>query len=187
MVTKGFKLTKENGEYMITEISSNEQLKLPECIEELKGRYPGTTIDKFIDCVLVISLAGVTDSLRMVEPNAYERNSVLKKIVPNSALSDQCPLPDEICGDEYNSDTTFYEFEKYHTIKMGRDVPGNDNSIHAYIETTSGKLRCQFPNKDDIRLDSKRNNRKYWVDEYKIASGSSGGQFVRITSEIIEF
>ena len=187
MVTKGFKLTKENGEYTITELSSDKQMLLPECIAELKGRYNETTIDKFIDCVLVISLAGVTNSLRIVEHGAYDRNSVLKKIVPNTELSDQCPLPDEICGDGYNSDTTFYEFEKYHVIRMGRDVAGDDTSIHAYIWTVNGKMRCQFPDKDDIRLDSKRNNRKYWVDEYTIDSSSSGGEFVRITSEIIEF
>ena len=187
MVTKGFKLTKENSEYVITEISTNKQLKLPECIKELKGRYKDTTIDKFIDCILVISLAGVTNSLRVVEPMAYEKNSVLKKIVPNIGLTDQCSLPEEICGDGYNSDTVFHEFEKYHTIRMGRDTRGDDNSIHAYLETVNGRLRCQFPNKDNIRLDSKRNNRKYWVDEYKIASGTSGGEFVKIISEIVEY
>lgn len=185
MVTKGFNLLKENNEYIIEEISTNERLTLPTCIAELKGRYNGTTIDTFLNCTLVISLAGVTDSLNMVDNNAYDRNSVLKKIVPNRELLDKCPLPDEIRGDEYNSDTTFYEYEKYHVIKMDRDVAGDDDTIHAYLETVDGKLRVRFPN--DIRLDAKRNNRKYWIDSYKIQDGSAGGKHVIPQSDIVEF
>ena len=69
------------------------------------------------------------------------------------------------------------DYEKYHTIEMDRDVVGNDNTIHAYIETPKdGKLRCRFDR--DVRLYAKRNNVRYWISDYKIEAGSNGGKFV---------
>ena len=61
---------------------------------------------------------------------------------------------------------------------MDRDKAGDDGSIHAYLQTPKdGILRCVFDK--SIRLEAKRNNIKYWIEDYKIDAGSNGGKFVR--------
>ena len=174
MVQDSFKLVYDAGEYQL-ETANGDFMPCPECIinEALKGKY--IRADRFIDCQLIIALAGVTNSLRMVDQSAFDRNSVLKKIYNMPADIDSAP-------DEYES---VQDYEKYHTIKVERDIKGDDNSLHAYITTSQGKLRVRFPN--DIRLDAKRNNRSYWVENYKIQESSAGGKHVIPLTDPVEF
>ena len=124
-----------------------------------------------------IALAGVTDSLNEVDTYSFLNRSVLKTF----DLKPSGTIDDEI--EDYLHSVK--EYEKYHTIYMDRDKEGNDNSIHAYIETPkNGLLRSTFDK--DLRLNAKRNNIKYWIDDYKISSGSSGGKFVRPLGHPIE-
>ena len=131
-----------------------------------------------------VAIAGCTDSFRTVNATALERNSVLKTFTIRPGVSaiddsiDFCidvPDADDIIG------AAAKEYEKFHLIKMERDIEGNDNSIHAYVQTPKdGKLRCQFPK--DVRLDAKRNNIKFWADDYRVDAGTNGGKFVRVLS-----
>lgn len=129
-----------------------------------------------------VAVAGCTDSFRSVNEAAFDRNSVIKTFTLKNGVNavddmiDFCiDVPD---GDDVRG-AAAKEYEKFHLIKMGRDIDGNDGSIHAYVQTPKdGKLRCQFPK--DVRLDAKRNNIKYWVDDYRIDAGTNGGKFVRI-------
>lgn len=182
MVQRQFKLVR-NGDYLLQ--YNLDEFIVPECIkEQLKGKSGKTTIDTFINCDLTIALAGVTDSLRMVDQRAYDNNSVLKGIVFKQSLIDDAPLLNTDYNSEIDPEDIVKYFERCHTIKMGRDIQGNDNTIHAYIyygETAGDKdtkIRCRFPN--DIRVDAKRNNRSYWVEKYSIMTGSQGGRHVII-------
>lgn len=135
-----------------------------------------------------VAVAGVTDSFRQVNFDALDKNSVLKTFTLKSGMSNvddmidfyiDVPDADSVIG------AAAKEYEKFHLVKMDRDIEGNDNSIHAYVQTPKdGKLRCQFPK--DVRLDAKRNNIKYWVDDYRIDAGSNGGKFVRIVGKYKE-
>ncbi len=165
MVQKEFKLVKDAGEYKLE--YAGEFYPCPKCLEDdLKGRY--VTIERFVDSNLVIALAGVTDSLRMVDQDAFDRNSVLKEIrnVPEAKGG--------IAGVDSYDDVR--DFEKYHIVRVERDIKGDDDSLHAYMETAEGKMRVRFPN--DARLDAKRNNRYFWVENYKIQDGTAGGKHV---------
>jgi len=156
----------------IEDQASGTTLNLPEiCLEDLKlGKY--LSAQELLDKIdtMQIALAGVTDSFNMVDPYSYSRRSVLKTFTlkSNGTIDDTIDFYLESVKD----------YEKYHTIYMDRDVDGNDGSIHAYIETPKdGKLRCVFDK--SIRLNAKRNNIKYWIDDYKIDAGANGGKFVR--------
>ena len=192
MVQRQFIFSKSNGQYEL--VHNGETMAAPSIIiEQLKGKYPTTAADTFLGSTLTIALAGVTDSLRLVDNAAYDRNSVLKGIIFEQSLVDAAPLLQPEYSSEADPDDIVKYFERCHTIKMGRDVNGNDDTIHAYIfyGQSAGdrdtKIRCRFPN--EVRLDAKRNNRKYWVEKYSIIPGSAGGAHVLIdnSSGVVEF
>ena len=163
----------------IEDNTSQVVLDLPDiCIEDLSvGKYiiESQMLDKI--STMQIALAGVTDSLRIVDDYSFRHRSVLKTF----GLKKSDTIDDTIDGFIEN----IKEYESYHTIYMDRDKTGDDNTIHAYIQTPNdGILRCIFDK--SIRLNAKRNNIKYWVDDYKIESGSAGGKFVRPIGTPIE-
>ena len=182
MVQKIFKVSRSFSYatgWEIEDTASGKVLALPEiCLEDLDtGKYINASeILEKIDTIQ-IALAGVTDSLNVVDEYSLKRRSVIKtfSLKPNNTIDDTINKYIE----------SIKEYESYHTIYMDRDVDGNDNTIHAYIETPNdGKLRCTFDKA--IRLEAKRNNIKYWVDDYKIDAGSNGGKFVRPSGTPIE-
>lgn len=154
-------------------------LDLPNNIyNELNGKY--MKADDMLELIdtMQIAVAGITDSFRIVDEYSMLNRSVLKTFC---LMSDLGTIDDEI--DEYLESVK--DYEKYHTIEMGRDIDGNDDSIHAYIETPkNGRLRATFDR--SIRLNAKRNNIKYWLDDYDIAAGSAGGEYVRPVTKPIE-
>lgn len=158
--------------WKIEDVSSGIILDLPKvCFDDLNtGKYiKGMDMLNKIDTVQ-IALAGVTDSLNIVDMYSFKFRSVLKTF--NLKKNDTI---DDTISDFMHS---VKEYESYHTIYMDRDKAGDDKSIHAYIKTPNdGTLRCIFDK--SIRLNAKRNNIKYWVFDYKIDSGSNGGKFVR--------
>lgn len=165
--------------YEIEDTLSGIVLDLPEvCLEDLdNGKYIGSTemLDKIN--TMQIALAGVTDSLRIVDDYSFRHRSVLKtfSLKKNDSIDDTID----------NFLESVKEYESYHTIYMDRDVAGKDNTIHAYIETPNdGRLRCMFDK--SVRLNAKRNNIKYWINDYIIDAGSSGGKFVRLIGKPIE-
>ena len=181
MVQKIFKISASIDSptgYVLEETNSGTVLALPSCIlEELKGKY--LTAEQMIEKIdtICIALSGVTDSLRIVEPYSFERRSVLKSF----GLRKDGTIDDEI--DDFLPSVK--EYEKFHTIEMGRDVQGDDSTIHAYLQTPkNGTLRCQFDR--GVRVFAKRNNIKYWIDDYTIDSGSQGGEFVRPIGDPVE-
>ncbi len=128
---------------------------------------------------LQIALAGITDGFNIVDQFSFDRRSELKSfgLKPNGTIDDTI--------DFYLKSVK--EYEKFHTLKMDRDIKGDDDSIHAYIETpTEGRIRSRFSKQNGIRLDSKRNNIDYWLDDYKIVSGSAGGKSVVPIGDPIE-
>lgn len=175
MVQRIFKVRKSSTSttgYEIEDQTSGQVLDLPEiCLDDIDtGKYLDSNqmLEK-ID-TMQIALAGVTDSLNMVDEYSFRHRSVLKTF----GIKSSGTIDDTIDG--YLE--TVKEYESYHTIYMDRDVSGNDNSIHAYINTPrDGRLRCTFDK--SIRVNAKRNNIKYWIDDYKIDAGSAGGKFVR--------
>lgn len=175
MVQKIFKIFRSfdsNTGWSIEDMSSGTILDLPEiCIEDLNaGKY--TNAEELLERIetMQIALAGVTDSLNVTDEYSLDRRSVLKTFT----LKKNGTIDDTI--DDYIESVA--QYESYHTIYMDRDVSGNDNSIHAYIETPKdGRLRCTFDKA--IRLNAKRNNIKYWIDDYKLDAGSNGGKYVR--------
>ena len=182
MVQRIFKVSKSstspNG-WEIEDQSSGEILDLPDvCYEELSlGKY--IDVEDMLDKIdtMQIALAGVTDSLRMVDEYSFRNRSVLKTF----GLKKNGTIDDEI--DRFLESVK--DYEQYHTIEMGRDKSGDDESIHAYLETPkNGRLRCTFDK--SVRLNAKRNNIKYWVDDYNLSEGSSGGKFIRPIGEPIE-
>ena len=182
MVQRIFKVrtsTTSSTGYEIEDTASGTVLDLPEvCIEDLDtGKY--LNADQMISKIdtMQIALAGVTDSLNMVDEYSFRQRSVLKTF----GIAKNGTIDDEIDG----FIETVKDYEMYHTIEMGRDTAGDDNTIHAYLYTPKdGRLRCVFDK--SIRLNAKRNNIKYWVDDYKIDSGSNGGKFVRPIGQPIE-
>lgn len=175
MVQKIFKVEQDNSlmnGWSIIDEETGISLELPSCIyDELKGKY--LNADEMLERIntMQIALAGVTDSLRVVDVMSLDRRSVLKTF----GIKSNGTIDDEI--DWYLESTAAYE--KYHTIFMDRDTKGNDSTIHAYIETPkNGRLRCQFKDDKAFRLNAKRNNIKFWIDNYKIGAGSNGGQYV---------
>lgn len=182
MVEKTFKFLRENNEFYLLDRDTDTRLNCPTCLVEnssaefLVGKYQYAKPEIFVNCDVRVALAGVTDSLRLVDEKAFNANSVLKKIIPADELIDKAPLPDDL--------ESARDYEEYHIIRMDRDVKGDDDSIHAYITTVDGKLRVRFPK--DIRLDAKRNNRSYWVDSYKIQVSDAGGKHVIPQSDIQE-
>ena len=175
MVQKIFKVqrsqTSQSG-WEIEDTSSGKVLDLPDvCMEDLdQGKYMKNSqmLEKIETAQ--IALAGVTDSLNIVDDYSFRHRSVLKTF----GLKKNGTIDDTIDGFLEN----VQEYESYHTIYMDRDKAGDDGSIHAYLQTPKdGILRCTFDK--SIRLDAKRNNIKYWVEDYKIDAGSAGGKFVR--------
>ncbi|MBQ8218207.1 MAG: hypothetical protein IJZ79_02785 [Bacilli bacterium] len=182
MVQRIFKVrhssTSNNG-WEIEDQSTGTVLDLPAiCLQDLDlGKY--LDAQEMLDRIdtMQIALAGVTDSLNIVDEYSLNRRSVLKTF----SLKQSNTIDDTI--DEYLESVK--EYEKYHTIYMDRDKDGNDNSIHAYLVTPKdGILRCTFDK--SIRLNAKRNNIKYWTDDYKIDAGANGGKFVRPIGTPIE-
>lgn len=158
--------------YEIEDNKSGVVLDMPSiCIEDFDL---GGKVVRFADMykkmsTIRIALAGVTNSLNVIDYNYFDRNSVFKSF----GLAPSGTIDDSIDGYLENA----AQYEAFHTIYMDRDVSGNDNSIHAYIYTpTDGPLRCKFDKA--IRLEAKRNNVTYWVDDYKLSSGSNGGKYV---------
>lgn len=184
MVQKIFKVNEsvmsDNG-WCIEDTESGIILNMPECIyEEMNGKYiKANDMLQLVD-TLQIALAGVTNSLNIVTNHAvsFERRSVLKSIRLKTNL--------DTIDDEINHDLeSVNEYEKYHTIYMDRDTADNDKTIHAYIETpNNGRVRSQFDK--DIRVEAKRNNIKYWVEDYIIATGSAGGVYIKPITPIVE-
>lgn len=182
MVQRIFKVNKSvtsSTGWEIEDQTSNIILDLPEIV------YEDLNIGKYIKAddllakidTMQIALAGVTDSLNIVDDYSLKRRSVIKtfSLKANSTIDDTI--------DEYITSVNMYE--SYHTIYMDRDTAGNDNTIHAYIDTPKhGKLRCMFDK--SARLNAKRNNIKYWIEDYKIDSGSNGGLFVRLLGHPVE-
>ena len=180
MVQRVFKVNKSTTSSNGWEIEFDGKiLQLPDNIyDELEGKYldPDEILEK-ID-TMQIAVAGVTDSLNIVDLYSMLNRSVLKTFGLKSNLG---TIDDEI--DNYLE--SIADYEKYHTIYMDRDIDGNDGSIHAYLETPkSGKLRVMFDKAS--RLNAKRNNIKYWIDDYNISTGSAGGEFVRPVGKPIE-
>lgn len=190
MVQKIFKISKSSNYstgYAITAPDGTE-LELPESVINDLGRgkhYTSSNVAEFIDKIdtAAIALAGVTNSLNEVDHNYYMNNSVIKSIAfKNTGTIDDTI---DLIRAEDDPEQIIKTYEKYHIITMGRDVAGNDNTIHAYIETPcDGKLRCTFDK--SVRLEAKRNNVKYWIEDYKIDARSAGGKFVRPISLPIE-
>ena len=183
MVQRIFKLIKNSASttgWDIEDQSSGEVLELPSiCYEDLKGKY--MTSDAMIERIstIQIALAGVTDSLRVVDSYSLDRRSVVKTfgLIPNGTIDDTI--------DGFIDSVATYE--KYHTLKMDRDVQGDDNTIHAYIETPKdGRVRSRFSKQNGIRLDSKSNNINYWLNDYKVITGSAGGKSISPIGDPIE-
>jgi hypothetical protein len=183
MVQRIFKVAQDSSAatgWSITDTYTGTVLELPEVVfEELdKGKY--VDADEMLGKIetVQIALAGVTDSLRMVDEYSFRHRSVMKTF----GLKKQGNSIDDSIDFFLESVT---DYEKYHTIEMGRDKPGDDTSIHAYIETPKdGKLRCTFDK--SVRLNAKRNNIKYWVEDYKLSEGSNGGKFIRPIGDPVE-
>lgn len=182
MVQRIFKVQKSASSvtgWELEDQSTGEILDLPEVIiEDLNlGKYVSASEMLAKIDTMQIALAGVTDSLNMVDEYSFRHRSVLKTF----SLKSSGTIDDSIDGFL----TSVAEYEELHTIFMDRDVDGNDGSIHAYIYTPrDGKLRCTFDK--SIRVNAKRNNIKYWVDDYKIDAGSNGGKYVRPSGTPIE-
>ena len=153
-------------------------MPLPQIVyEELAGKYLDS--EKMIDRIktITIALAGITDNFNIVDDLSYNRRSVIKSFTLNDTDNDVDTALD------YFENTK--EYEKYHTVFMDRDTAGNDNSIHAYIETpVNGILRASFSK--DVRLNAKRNNIKYWVENYSIISNDGSKPYVRPLTAPIE-
>lgn len=183
MVQRIFKVAQDSSAatgWSITDTSTGTVLELPEVVfEELdKGKYiKANELLSKIETVQ-IALAGVTDSLRMVDEYSFRHRSVIKTF----GLKKQ--------GNSIDDSIDFFlesvkDYEKYHTIEMDRDKMGDDTSIHAYLETPKdGRLRCTFDR--STRLNAKRNNIKYWVEDYNLGEGSNGGKFIRPIGDPIE-
>lgn len=181
MVQRIFKVRRSSESmtgWQIEDQMSGQVLDLPEvCCEDLKGKYMAAEDMLAKIDTMQIALAGVTDSLNMVDEYSFQHRSVLKTF----GLQNQGTIDDTI--DDYL--TSVAEYEKYHTIYMDRDKAGDDSSIHAYLETPkNGRLRCVFDK--SVRVNAKRNNIKYWIDDYKIDAGSNDGQFVRPLGQPVE-
>lgn len=186
MVQRIFKVASSSTSatgWEIEDQASGTVLDLPKSVKEVltegaKYLKDANFILGRID-TMQIALAGVTDSLNVVDQYSLEHRSVLKTF----GLKSNGTIDDEI--DFYLDSIT--EYEKFHTFIMDRDVPGDDTSIHAYIETPKdGRIRSRFSNTDGIRLDSRRNNITYWIDDYKVISGSAGGKSIIPVGDPIE-
>ena len=174
MVQRIFKVqrsaTSPSG-WELEDTGSGKILDLPDvCIEELdEGKYMKNSQMLGKIETIQIALAGVTDSLNIVDDYSFRHRSVIKTF----KLKKSDTIDDTIDGFLEN----VKEYESYHTIYMDRDKVGDDGTIHAYIQTPKdGILRSRFDK--SIRLNAKRNNIKYWIDDYKIESGSNGGKYV---------
>lgn len=175
MVDKVFKVSKSTTSWTGWELIDTDEdviIEFPECcFNELQGRYlsPNGMLER-LDTIR-IALAGVSNSMNIVDPVYLHKNSVIKYLGIKKGLSD--------VDDSFEQmPESVSEYEKYHTIKMGRDTQGDDSTIHAYIVTPNdGKLRCIFDK--SVRQFAKRNNIPYWVEDYKIEEGTNGGKFVR--------
>ena len=182
MVQRIFKVSKSfdsNTGWDIEDQASGDVLELPEIVyKDLdSGKY--ITANEILERIdtIQIALAGVTDSLNIVDEYSFRHRSVLKTF----GLKSNSTIDDSI--DKYLE--SIKEYEQYHTIYMDRDIEGNDNSISAYIDTYKhGKLRCMFDKAS--RLNAKRNNIKFWLNDYKIDAGTNGGLFIRPLGQPIE-
>ena len=188
MVQREFMLSESGGDWKIEDQSLGKVLDLPEKVkDDLKGKYLSEIEMLKKISRITIALAGVTDSLNVVDENSLKSRSVLKAIKLNKSGTIDDTIDEIVSTDEDSPESIVKQYEKYHTLKMDRDVPGNDDTIHAYIQTPNdGKLRSTFSKKDGIRLDSRRNNITYWLEDYRIESGSAGGKFIRPIGTPIE-
>ena len=193
MVAENFNVIKDSSSLCGWKIESISNpaitFDMPENVyNAFEGKY--IKADELLPIVntVRIAVAGCTDSFRVVNETALERNSVLKTFTLKSGINsidDSIDFCIDVPDADFINGAAAKEYEKFHLIKMERDVANKDNTIHAYIQTAKdGKLRCQFPK--DIRLDAKRNNIKFWVDEYRIDAGSNSGKFVRILDSFRE-
>ena len=177
MVQKIFNIESSNRSksgYDIISDSTGIRLDLPTACYAMLNEGKQLPADDMIKRIstLKIALAGVTNSLNKVDGEEfhYQHNSVLTSF----GLKKNGTIDDTIT--DYLSSVK--DYEKFHTIYMDRDIPGDDSSIHAYIHTPNdGILKCIFDK--SIRLYARRNNITYWIDDYKIESGSNGSKFVR--------
>lgn len=133
-----------------------------------------------------LALASVTNSLNIKKENYLDHNSTIQSF---SLVDDSGTIDDEIDSyieaSEEDQMLAIRTYESFHIVKMDSDESGDDNSIHAYIYTPKdGRFRCVFDK--SIILDARRNNIIFWVDDYKITSGSNDGKFVRIIGQPIE-
>ena len=183
MVQRVFTLTRDvnvQSGWVITDTNSGETLELPPCcVEQLTGKYMQG--DEMLEKIstIQIALAGVTDSFRLVDAYSFNNRSVVKTfgLKPSGTIDDQI---------DFFLDN-IHEYEKFHIIKMDRDIPGDDDSIHAYIETPkNGKVRSRFSRQDGIRLDAKRNKIDYWVADYNVVIGTNGGASIVPIGDPIE-
>jgi hypothetical protein len=192
MVSKVFTLEQDSSSATGWKIKTNVDsrgevvLDLPTSVKEcLNGKY--IKADDMLKKIstIKIALAGVTNSLNIEKANYLDNNSAIQSF----GLATSGTIDDEIDGyieaSEEDQMLAIRTYESFHTVKMDRDKSGDDNSIHAYLYTPKdGRLRCVFDK--SIRLDARRNNVSFWVDNYRIDSGSSGGKFVRIIGQPIE-
>lgn len=148
-------------------------------IEYLKGKaLSGIEMLLRIDTITA-TLYAISNELYVDNQDVYNEDSVIESFTINPIAGS---IDEAFKGVEFES---VKDYEKYHIIKMGRDVAGNDSTIHAYIETPKdGRLRSLFDRSvkiDDtnIRTFAKRNNIQYWVEDYRVEERSAGGKFVR--------
>lgn len=187
MVAETFNIYKDsssNTGWTIESISDPTiTFDMPENVyNSFDGKY--ISADELLEKIktIRIALAGVTDSLNIVNREALIHNSVTKTFTIKDGICNVDDMLDFVItvdnADDGNGIAAM-EYEKWHIIKMERDVLGDDDTIHAYVTTPKdGKLRCRFSK--DVRLDAKRNNIKYWADDYKIQTGTNGGKYVII-------
>jgi hypothetical protein len=178
MVSRILTPVDNGGVWELVDNETGKTLSFPTVImEELKGKY--ISAEELLSRISTIKIAfsGMTDSLNIIDDINYDRRSALQTF----GLNGYNTIDQGI--DEFL--TSVADYEKYHTIKMDRDVPGDDSSIHAYIETPKdGRLRCVFD--QSVRVYAKRNNVNYWIEDYTIDAGSNDGKFIRPVGEIEE-
>lgn len=147
----------ENGYMLVDKINPNKFLPIPTVVmEDLTGKYMAAQdILAKIDTIQ-IALAGVTDSLNIVDNVSLMRRSVVKTF----ALKPSDTIDDEIEGYIESID----QYEQYHTIRMIRDENRNIKAVITH--PTRGDMPVKFD--ESLMLNARRNNIKYWVNDYKV-------------------
>ena len=144
MVQRIFKVqrsqTSQNG-WEIEDTSSGTILDLPDVV--LEDLDEGAKYVKNVQMLekidtMQIALAGVTDSLRIVDDYSFRNRSVLKTF----GLKKNDTIDDTIDGFL----ESVKEYESYHTIYMDRDKAGDDGSIQKAIEAKFGPMKTKAVN-----------------------------------------